>query len=82
MFIESNVKVEGQVLRALLERVNVVIKNIQGHQNMLPISTSNNIKCLDFDVDNVVFRPAPKSPVKLAEVNPYNKSMLEVMDMV
>ena len=82
MFVDSNVQGDSRSLRVFLENVNVVIKKFQGEQNMLPISTSNNVKCLDFDLDTVVFRPAPRSPIKLAEVNPYNRSMLEVMDMV
>lgn len=75
MFIES--------VQYSLQTVRVVIKNYTDEQKVLPVSTAKDkVKCLDFDMDKVVFRPAPKSPVKLAEVNPYNKSWLEVMDMV
>ena len=37
---------------------------------------------LDFDMDKVVFKSVPSSPIKLAEVNPYNKTLLDVMEMV
>ncbi len=73
-----------------LESVKIVIKNFRDDRNTLPISMSkDNIKCLDFDLDKVVFSSAPASQVKIAEinpyraeVNPYNKTWLEVMDMV
>ncbi len=75
MFIES--------VQYSLQTVRVVIKNYTDEQKVLPVSTAKDkVKCLDFDMDKVVFRSVPKSPVKLAEVNPYNKSWLEVMDMV
>lgn len=68
---------------ALLEKVRVVIKKYSNEQKVLPVSTAkDNVRCLDYDMDKVVFRTAPKSPVKLAQVNPYNKSWIEVMDMV
>ena len=68
---------------ALLEKVKVVIKNYADDKKGLPISTAKDkVKCLDFDMDKVVFVSAPKSPVKLAEINPHNKSWLEVMDKV
>ena len=75
MFIES--------VQYSLQTVRVIIKNISSEKKVLPVSTStDNIKCLDFDIDKVVFRPAPKSTRKVAPINPYNKSWLEVMDMV
>jgi hypothetical protein len=75
MFIES--------VQYSLQTVKVVIKNYKDEQKVLPVTTAKDkVRCLDFDMDKVVFRSAPKSPVKLAEVNPYNKSWLEVMDMV
>ena len=75
MFIES--------VQYSLQTVRVVIKNYTDEQKVLPVSTAKDkVRCLDYDMDKVVFRTAPKSPVKLAEVNPYNKSWLEVMDMV
>ncbi len=74
MFIES--------VQYSLQSVKVVIKNYTDNQKMLPVSMSDNVKCLDFDLDKVVFRPAPSSPIKLAEVNPYNKTLLDVMEMV
>jgi hypothetical protein len=75
MFIES--------VQYSLQKVKVVVKNFKQDQNVLPVSTAkDNVKCLDFDMDTVVFRAAPKSPTKLAGVNPYNKTLLEVMEMV
>jgi hypothetical protein len=75
MFIES--------IQYSLQSARIVIKNFKDEQIMLPISTVNDkVRCLDFDMDKVVFTSAAKSPVKLSEVNPYNKSWLEVLDMV
>ena len=73
-----------------LESVKIVIKNFRDDRKTLPISMSkDNIKCLDFDLDKVVFSSVPTSQAKIAEiypckaeVNPYNKTWLEVMDMV
>lgn len=68
---------------ALFNTLNVVIKNCKDQQNVLPVSVSkNNKKCLDFDMDNVVFRAAPDSPTNCAEVKPYVKTWLDVMEMV
>jgi hypothetical protein len=68
---------------ALLQSARIIIKNFKDEQKMLPVSTVNDkVRCLDFDMDKVVFTSAPKSPVKMAEVNPYNKTLLEVMEMV
>jgi len=62
---------------------NAAIQYYKNKENSLPItSTNNNVKCLDFDLDTIVFKSVPKSPVHLAEVNPYNKTLLEVMEMV
>ncbi len=75
MFIES--------VQYSLQSVKIVIKNFKDEQKVLPVTTAKDkVRCLDFDMDTVVFTAAPKSPVKLAEVNPYNKTWLEVMDMV
>jgi hypothetical protein len=75
MFIES--------VQYSLQTVRLVIKNYTDEQKVLPVSTTkDNVKCLDFDMEKVVFRPVPKSPIRMAEVNPYNKTWLEVMDMV
>ncbi len=74
MFIES--------VQYSLESVKLVVKNYTDNKKMLPISMSDNKKCLDFDLDKVVFRPVAKSSIKLAEVNPYNKTLLDVMEMV
>ena len=83
MFIESVQYSPKGSHWALLETVRVVIKNYKDEQKVLPVSTANDkVRCLDFDMDKVVFTSAPRSPVKLAPVNPYNKTWLEVMDMV
>ncbi len=75
MFIES--------VQSSLDSVRIVIKNCSKDNKVLPISTSKDtIKCLDFDVDKVIFKQVQKSPSKLAQVNPCKKSWLEVMDMV
>ncbi len=74
MFIEPTV--------SLFSSMKEVIQNYK-NEKMLPISsTNNNVKCLDFDMDKVVFKSVPSSPIKLAEVNPYNKTLLEMMEMV
>jgi hypothetical protein len=50
---------------------------------MLPVSVSkNNKKCLDFDMDNVVFKSVPGSPINCAEIKPHVKTWLDVMEMV
>jgi hypothetical protein len=75
MFIES--------VQYSLQSARIVIKNLKDEQIMLPISTvKDKVRCLDFDMDKVVFTSTPKSQVKLVEINPYNKSWLEVLDMV
>jgi hypothetical protein len=75
MFIEPTV--------ALFNSLNVVIKNYTDEQIMLPVSVSkNNKKCLDFDMDNVVFKSVPGSPINCAEVKPHVKTWLDVMEMV
>jgi hypothetical protein len=75
MFIES--------VQYSLETVRVVIKKKIEKEKGLPISSSkNNIKCLDFDMDKVVFRPVTKSLPKLEPIHPCKKTWEEVMDMV
>jgi hypothetical protein len=75
MFIES--------VQYSLQLVLIVINNISKKENVLPISdTKNNVKCLDFDMDTVVFRSVAKTSTKLSVINPCNKSLFEVMDMV
>jgi len=75
MFIES--------VQYSLEQVKIVIKKYSDEQKVLPVSTAKDkVRCLDYDMDKVVFKHAPKAPVKLAQVNPYNKTWFEVMDMV
>ena len=75
MFIES--------VQSSVETVRVVIKNFSKEKKVLPVSTStNNIKCLDFDLDKTVFRQATKTLPKIEPIHPYKKTMLEAMDMV
>jgi hypothetical protein len=75
MFIES--------VQYSLGKVRELVKNYSDEQKVLPVTTAKNkVKCLDFDMDTVVFRSVPKSPVKSSEINPYNKTWLEVMEMV
>ena len=75
MFIES--------VQYSLKSIQFIVKNLKEERNSLPITvTKDNIKCLDFDLDAVVFNSAPKSPDKSADVNPYKKTQLDVMEMV
>ncbi len=75
MFIES--------VQSSLDSVRILIKNCSKNNKVLPISTSKDtIKCLDFDIDKVVFKPVQISTNKVSPVQPYKKSWLEVMDMV
>jgi hypothetical protein len=64
--------------------VRIVIKKNSEKEKGLPITcTKNNVKCLDFDMDKVVFRQAVvKTSTKLTPINPCNKTWLEVMDIV
>ena len=65
------------------DTIKLVIQLYKNNGNMLPISsTNNNVKCLDFDMDKAVFKSLPRSSINLAQVNPYNKTLLEVMEMV
>ncbi len=66
-----------------LKNIKGAVRNLKDEQTILPISTvKDKVKCLDYDMDKVVFKSAAKSPVKLAEIKPYNKTWLEVMEMV
>jgi hypothetical protein len=56
-------------------------------ENILPISTANNnVKCLDFNIDKVVFKSGARLPISIKEIKEIKhsdkKSLLEVMDMV
>jgi hypothetical protein len=65
-----------------LESMKKIIEKYNKKELILPISAiTNNVKCLDFDMDKVVFKSVSKS-VKLDELNEYNKRQLDVMDMV
>jgi hypothetical protein len=79
MFIEQNVKA-GQSLGALLESVQyyletvrLVIEKCSEEEKVLPTSIETNNKCLDFDMDNVTFKPLPPSKVKISKIIPYKK---------
>ena len=72
MFIET--------IQYSLQMIELLIKNYKDQQNVLPVTSVNDkVKCLDFDMDNVVLI---KPQVKIVEVKQYNKSWLEVLDMV
>lgn len=65
------------------DTIKLAIQLYKNNGNILPISsTNNNIKCLDFDMDKVVFKSNPRSSIDLAQVNPFHKTLLEVMEMV
>ena len=69
--------------KGLFETFKVVMQKLHVEQQMLPVSATNNtIKCLDFDMDKIVFKSVSRVPLNLAEVNPYNKTWLDVMEMV
>jgi hypothetical protein len=53
-------------------------------ENMLPISTANNnVKCLDFNIDKVVFKSGARLPISIKEIKHSDKkSLLEMMEMV
>lgn len=66
-----------------INALTVSIKNYTDEQKVLPVSmTTNNVKCLDFDMDTIVFKSASSSPINLVQVNPYHKTWLDVMEMV
>jgi protein associated with RNAse G/E len=66
-----------------IDTVKSVLQMYKKNGNILPISSTNNtVKCLDFDMDTVVFKSKPRSSINLADVNPYNKTQFEVMNMV
>lgn len=75
MFIES--------VQSSLESVSIIVKNCSKDNKILPVSTSTDtIKCLDFDIDKVRFIPVQRLPCKVEQVNPTKKTWLQVMDMV
>lgn len=65
------------------DTIKLVVQLYKNNGSILPVSsTNNNTKCLDYDMDKVVFKTAPRTTIKMAEVNPYNKTLLDVMEMV
>lgn len=62
--------------------IKKVIQNYTNNNSVLPIANTDSIKCLDYDMDNITFKPLPRSHIKFATVNPYNKTLYEVMEMV
>jgi hypothetical protein len=80
MFIQKRLTVE-LFMEYSLQIIHLFIDKNMEHD--LPISTNkNNSKCLDFDMESAVFISLPRSTIKLAQINPSNKTWLEVMDMV
>jgi hypothetical protein len=61
-----------------IEKAKNLIKNYKDDQKVLPTSISNNIKCLDYDMDNVVFKFMTKSPTNVRG----NKKPIDGMEMV
>jgi hypothetical protein len=50
-----------------LQKAKDIIKIFKGQEKVLPITVSNNVRCLDFDMDNVVFKPIAKIPIQIRE---------------
>ena len=66
-----------------INALTVVIKNYTDEQKVLPVSMStNNVKCLDFDMDAIVFKSAASSPINCAQIAHHDKTWLDVMEMV
>lgn len=75
MFIES--------FEYSLEIVRCIIKIYINKNENLPITTiENDVRCLDYDMDKVCFSSIVDSSVKVTTVNPYDKTHIEVMEMV
>jgi len=66
-----------------LETIRVIVKNFVDDRKTLPITiNTNRIKCLDFDIDNVIFINIKPEEVKIAEVIPYKRSAYDMMEAV
>lgn len=66
-----------------INALSVVIKNYTDEQKVLPVSMStNNVKCLDFDMDTIVFKSASSSPINCSQIAHHDKTWLDVMEMV
>ena len=75
MFIET--------VQYSLEFIRVTIKQIIDEQKVLPITEAKNTKkCLDFDMDKVVFQKLPNVKIKVQPIYPDKPTWLEVMDRV
>lgn len=56
---------------------------VEKRQSLLPTSLSDNIKCLDFDVDKVSFLSVNHIKERIiSSVKPCNKPVVDVMEMV
>jgi hypothetical protein len=54
---------------SLWDYIKFIIQNFSNDQKVLPIYTStNNVRCLDFDMDNVVFEHVKKNPVNFPDI--------------
>lgn len=83
MFIEPNDQCESRSVRALFQSARVLVTNFNADKKMLPVSIAkDNVKCLDYNMDDITFISAPRPRAKMAEINPYNKTWLDVMEMV
>ncbi len=75
MFIET--------VQYSLEFIRVTVKRIIDEQKTLPITEAKNTKkCLDFDMDKVVFEKLPSTIIKVQPIYPDKPTWLEVMDRV
>ncbi len=75
-FIEYSLVKIIMIIRETIENKS----DIFGESILPTTMNTNNVKCLDYDMDKVVFKKMSKSPINLAEINPYYQS--KVMDMV
>lgn len=67
-------------MQASLQTLKKVIKN---NKEILPTTiTSNKSRCLDFDMETVVFKPIPKDNIKLEGYKQCDKIWLEVINKV
>ena len=66
-----------------LETIRVIVKNFIDERKTLPTHmVTNPVKCLDFDMDNVVFINIKEERVKIAQVIPYERTIHDVMQNV
>ena len=75
MFIET--------VQYSIEFIRVTVKRIIEEQKTLPTTEAkDNKKCLDFDMDKVVFEKLPRTRIKVQPIYPDKPTWLEVMDRV